>query len=1035
VTEIDQPRRSSPKNNDDFLWQQLKSGPAFRALLRAVEARLYQKINLPQPILDIGCGDGLFAQTAFDHPIQVGIDMLWQDLHYAENTGVYELPLQALATDLPFPDHSFGSAFSNSTLEHIPEIQPVLHEISRVLKPGAPLALTVPSHNFTAYLGGAQFLNRVGLESISNSYGNLFNRISQHAHTDPPNVWATRLAQAGFAIERWQYYFSENALRAFEKGHFGSIPSGIIHALTGHWILGPWESNLKWTEQWARPHYEEEFPAEGAYLFFLAHKKADTPIAAALPPANPFPTQELSTGQENAAADIVSHHTAAMAAGTVAAETMDQKADLMAGAGEEKSDFITDEETETADSVLESAREPTTPAVNWRPVITGVLVGLILLFAFWGQSDLRAASDEPGSGLGWIGLSALMLLLLVWYQRPRRHIERPAIRLLSLKNIPQRRWLYPFALLLSLIAPRFVIQEGAQRPGIAIFIWLVAIGTAFFALGKTPSTSRENDSQEGTKKSHFNLIASFLLFLAALLPRLFQLSSHPFILNGTEASIGLDVLNVIQGTSGNPFSTAWLTNPTLPLYLLAIPIKLLGPSTFAIRLVSPFVGAITVVALFLIAQRLYGRAPGLTAAILLLGSHFHVHFSRLGLTNAWDALLVLLSLGFLAIAWQKNPKQSRSTWLFAGLATGFSAYLYTSSHLLPLILLALLFITLIFEGNIWRLQWRNVIAMAALAFVIALPQLLHYQANPGLFMERANVMGILDSQSGWLSREAAQTGTSQSHLLTRQFWQAALAFNATLDTGTSYGPFVPLLNFAAGVLAVLGFFLTLLRIKQLRFSMLFAWISVTIIFGGALIENPPGSHRYIIAAPAVMIVAALALVELSRAIFGETENAGDEGKTTTNETQKKVILLIVPLIIAAAIALYDLNYYFGPYKLEHHFADRNTEIANDMANYLNSLDGDWTAYFFGPPSMYVGFSSIPFLVQDFHIESNLLDVLEPGAQMPESASPNLVFIFLPERYSEIEETKTKYPDGQERSFAGFYANPLFYVYEVPSSQK
>ena len=40
--------------NDDLLWRQLKSLPAFRALLRAVEARFYAYIPLPEPTLHVG---------------------------------------------------------------------------------------------------------------------------------------------------------------------------------------------------------------------------------------------------------------------------------------------------------------------------------------------------------------------------------------------------------------------------------------------------------------------------------------------------------------------------------------------------------------------------------------------------------------------------------------------------------------------------------------------------------------------------------------------------------------------------------------------------------------------------------------------------------------------------------------------------------------------------------------------------------------------------------------------------------------------
>jgi len=58
----------------DFLWQQIKEMPYFRGLLRAVEARFYQDIQLDGPVLDVGCGDGHFASVAFSDPIDVGID-------------------------------------------------------------------------------------------------------------------------------------------------------------------------------------------------------------------------------------------------------------------------------------------------------------------------------------------------------------------------------------------------------------------------------------------------------------------------------------------------------------------------------------------------------------------------------------------------------------------------------------------------------------------------------------------------------------------------------------------------------------------------------------------------------------------------------------------------------------------------------------------------------------------------------------------------------------------------------------------------
>lgn len=280
--------------NEDLLWQQLKTLPAFRALLRAVEARFYSHLSLPDPLLDVGCGDGNFAQMAFPgRAITAGIDPWWRPLNKAVRAGHYGLPIQALGDRLPFATHYFAAAFSNSVLEHIPDIQPVLDEVGRVLRPGAPFVITTPSHLFADYLGGGAFLERLRLRGLAGRYRNFFNFISRHAHTDSPQTWAERLAAAGFAVERWQYYFSRDALRTLELGHVQGLPSAALHALTGHWIIAPWESSLGPTERWVRPFYEEEATLDGgAYLLLIARKVADRPIAATLPPPQPLPVNE-----------------------------------------------------------------------------------------------------------------------------------------------------------------------------------------------------------------------------------------------------------------------------------------------------------------------------------------------------------------------------------------------------------------------------------------------------------------------------------------------------------------------------------------------------------------------------------------------------------------------------------------------------------------------------------------------------------------------------------------------------------------------
>ena len=129
---------------DDLLWRQLKTIPAFRAILRAVEARFYFAVDLPQPTLDVGCGDGHFSQMVFNRKLEAGIDPWWNPLKKAQHSGMYDLPLQAMGDRLPFADDHFASAFSNSVLEHIPDDHKAMQQLWRVLRPGGLCLIQTP---------------------------------------------------------------------------------------------------------------------------------------------------------------------------------------------------------------------------------------------------------------------------------------------------------------------------------------------------------------------------------------------------------------------------------------------------------------------------------------------------------------------------------------------------------------------------------------------------------------------------------------------------------------------------------------------------------------------------------------------------------------------------------------------------------------------------------------------------------------------------------------------------------------------------
>jgi len=268
---------------DELLWQHICDLPAFRALLRAAEGRIYQPmLPLEEPVLDVGCGDGHFAATALGgdtRPLAAGIDPSARSLREANGRGAYRLLVRAYGDRLPFGGASFATVVSNSVLEHIPDVEPVLAEIARVLRPGGRLIFCAPSDHFAELLFFPQALRRLRLEPLAGAYEAYFNRIARHHHCDGPLAWQDRLTRAGLRPSRCFYYFSARANHALDLGHYLGVPNLLAKRLFGRWVLFPTPKNplLRLTERWLRPLFEEELPEMGAGLFVVA----DKPVAEA----------------------------------------------------------------------------------------------------------------------------------------------------------------------------------------------------------------------------------------------------------------------------------------------------------------------------------------------------------------------------------------------------------------------------------------------------------------------------------------------------------------------------------------------------------------------------------------------------------------------------------------------------------------------------------------------------------------------------------------------------------------------------------
>lgn len=506
--------------------------------------------------------------------------------------------------------------------------------------------------------------------------------------------------------------------------------------------------------------------------------------------------------------------------------------------------------------------------------------------------------------------------------------------------------------------------------------------------------------------------------------RAVALDSIPYALGGDEAWHGLLARQVIEGKLRNPFVMGYMSMPTLFYWPVSWSLRLVGDTMVGLRFPAALAGAATVPVLYLFVRRLWGRRTAFLAAAFLETYDYHLHYSRLGANNVWDALFVLLALWALVEGLvARDRSQQVRAYLLVGLTMGLSAYFYTGARLLPVMIgVYLLFL--------WLRQRRarggeapwpgldgRLILLLLVAFVVAAGPILGFaQAHPDDWNARVNQVGIL--QSGWLAREPGLTGKSTLQVLAEQLGRAAGAFHVFPDRTAWYGADRPLLGFLAGIFAMLGMVWAAMHWKDRRCFLVLLWFWSVIVTGGMLTESPPSSQRLVLAIPAVALLVALGLEQTVGLV---RRAAGLDGRW------ERVALGALLL----ALALGSVAFYFVEFTPQRRYGTANAVTATMIGHYLADLDGGYDAYFFGAPSIYWAFGSMTFLAPE--VEGR--DVVEPLEAPPDWSlgGQNAVFLFLPQRAAELAWVQQRWPDGEAREFYDREGYLRFLAYEVPAS--
>lgn len=191
------------RNLNDSLKRMLNGASISGAIWRCHEIAALSGLTLKRPVLDLGCGDGRFTKIMFAKKLDFGLDKSATEIEKAKQKGTHLNYIVADAHNIPLPSNSIETVFSNSVVEHIPNLAPLLQEVSRILKPGGEFIFTTHAPSSTKFFG-VYILNKIGLTPLAQLYEEVFVHQLQLRTLWSSNRWEKELSKVGIRVEEFE---------------------------------------------------------------------------------------------------------------------------------------------------------------------------------------------------------------------------------------------------------------------------------------------------------------------------------------------------------------------------------------------------------------------------------------------------------------------------------------------------------------------------------------------------------------------------------------------------------------------------------------------------------------------------------------------------------------------------------------------------------------------------------------------------------------------------------------------------------------
>lgn len=227
-----------------------------------------KRITFRKPSMDLGGGDGYLSSVLFDSKFTYNVDNgEARDLHIARRMKRYQHILVESAEQMSLRSNSLEFVFSNSVIEHIPDVEAVLSETARVLKKGGYFVFTSPSHNFKEYLYVSAILERWGLGLLASAYKRMRNKMLNHYHNYSHTEWTRRLKKYGLRVEKHAYYISKDTCMLWDRIAVETRLRGIFDQHAEKSVFRKYQSRIE-----AAILHDRVSGSHGASVFILAKK-------------------------------------------------------------------------------------------------------------------------------------------------------------------------------------------------------------------------------------------------------------------------------------------------------------------------------------------------------------------------------------------------------------------------------------------------------------------------------------------------------------------------------------------------------------------------------------------------------------------------------------------------------------------------------------------------------------------------------------------------------------------------------------------